>query len=115
MAAQGHRSSSVPAGVRVAIAKNFDGDAQLYQAFADSCATQFAQDVLIGEASCDVGDLPALCRLAHNLKSALTMLGHEDLCNLAAGLEAQSAAGDLPSAQASWRVLRAALPSLVSP
>jgi len=109
MATQRQQSSNVPPTVRAAIAENFDGDAQLYQAFAAACAAQFAQDVSIGQAGCDVGDLPALRRLAHNLKSALTMLGHDDLFAVAQSLESQAAAGDLLSAEASWRVLRTEL------
>ena len=114
MATQRQQPSNVPPGVRAAIANNFDGDARLYQEFAAACAAQFAQDISTGQADCDIGDLPALRRLAHNLKSALIMLGHDELFNLAAGLETQAAAGDLPSAQAAWRMLRAALPSLLS-
>jgi HPt (histidine-containing phosphotransfer) domain-containing protein len=109
MTTQRQQSSNVPPSVRAAIANNFDGDAQLYQAFAASCAVQFAHDLSAGQADCDAGDLPALRRLAHNLKSALTMLGHDELFAVAQTLERQAAAGDLPSARASWRVLRAQL------
>ena len=102
-------------GARNAIANNFDGDVQLYEAFAMSCAGQFASDIVAGQASCDTGDLRALHRLAHNLKSALTMLGHDELFAAAHALETHAAAGDVPSARASWRVVRAGLSSLGSP
>lgn len=115
MATQGRRSLNVPPGVRAAIANSFDGDARLYQAFAAACAAQFAQDISTGQWGCDNDDLPALRRLAHNLNSALIMLGHEQLSHLAQRLEAQAAAGDLVSARASWRTLRAALPTLPGP
>ena len=108
-----HRQPSVATPrVRAAIAANFDGDEQLYQAFAASCATQFAHDVSAGQAHCDAGDLPALRRLAHDLASALTMLGHDELFVLAGTLESQAAAGDLHPARASWRVLSTQLAQL---
>jgi HPt (histidine-containing phosphotransfer) domain-containing protein len=107
--------SDEPPSVLAAIANNFDGDEQLYQAFAAACAVQFAQDVSAGQVGCDAGDLPALRRLAHNLTSALTMLGHDELVAVAQALESQAAASDLCSARASWRVLCAELSLLRSP
>ena len=101
--------------VLAAIANHFDGDARLYRAFATSCAEQFAHDAAAGGAACDAGDLAALRRLAHNLKSALTMLGHDELFAVAEKLESEAAMGDLPSATASWRALRAGLSRLQSP
>ena len=109
MATQHRQFAAPPPRVRAAITNNFDGDAQLYQAFAASCAEQFVHDVSAGQAGCDDGDLPALRRLARNLKSALTMLGHDDLFAVAQSLESQATAGDLLSARASWRVLRTEL------
>jgi len=111
-----HRELADPSpGVRAAIANNFDGDAQLYLAFAASCAAQFARDVSAGQSGCDAGDLAALRGLAHNLKSALTMLGHDELSAVAQKLESEAAAGDLPSAKASWRELRTGLSRLQPP
>jgi len=77
MATQDRAFADRSPGVRAAIANNFDGDVQLYLAFASSCFEQFAHDLSSGEAVCDAGDLPALRRLAHDLKSALVMLGHD--------------------------------------
>jgi len=114
MAAHDRQFRDMAPGVRTAIANNFDGDVQLYEAFAMSCAEQFAHDIAAGQASCDAGDLAALHRLAHNLKSALTMLGHDELFAGAHTLESHAAAGDLPSARASWRALRAELSLLGS-
>ena len=114
MATQHRESSDHSPGVRAAIANNFDGDAQLYQGFAASCAEQFAHDMSAGQAGCDIGDLAALRRLAHNLKSALTMLGHDELFAAAQKLESEAAAGDLPSARASWHALRTGLSRLQS-
>jgi len=111
-----HREFAEPSpSVRAAIADNFDGDVQLYLAFAASCAAQFVHDIPAGQASCDTCDLPALRRLAHNLMSALTMLGHDELFALARKLESEAAAGDLPSAKASWHELRSELSRLQPP
>ncbi len=115
MATQHREFANSSPGVRAAIANNFDGDAQLYRAFAASCAEQFARDVSLGQAGFDAGDLAALRRLAHNLKSALTMLGHDELFAVAQKLESEAAAGDLLSAKMSWRELRAELSRLQFP
>ena len=115
MATQHQQFPNAPPSVHAAIANNFDGDTQLYQAFAAECAVQFAYDVSAGQARCDAGDLLALRRLAHDLKSALIMLGHDELFAVAQTLEGQAAAGDLASARASWRVLCADLSLLRSP
>ena len=115
MATQPREFADPSPGVRAAIANNFDGDAQLYRAFAASCAAQFAHDISAGRAGCDAGDLAALRRLAHNLKSALTMLGHDELFAVAQKLESEAAAGDLPSAKVSWHELRAELSRLQFP
>ena len=94
------------------IAQRFGGDAALYDAFAAACAEQFVHDLAAGQAACEAGDLPELTRLAHNLKSALTMLGHESVGVLAGRVEAQAGAGQTPAAFESWRALAAVLQRL---
>ena len=107
-----HRAAGVPAADRAgAIAARFDGDAALYDAFAATCRVQFVQDAAAGQAACAAGDLPALARAAHNLASALTMLGHDDISRLAARVEAQAGAGEHAAAE-SWRTLHALLQRL---
>jgi hypothetical protein len=113
--AQGVQGADFDPGVASAIALHFDGDSALYQAFAAACATQFVLDALAGQAASEAGDLPGLRRLAHNLKSALTMLGRGDACDLASLVEVQAAAGDLGPACASWDSLHSALLRLTSP
>ena len=108
-APQDEQGTDPEPGVAAAIALQFDGDAALYRAFAQSCATQFSLDALAGQAACETGDGPGLRRLAHNLKSALIMLGQDAVSDLASRVEEQAAAGDLDSACASWRLLRSAL------
>src|SRR5258706_11305313 len=115
MASPRQQVCAAPAAVRAAIDPHFDGDPALYQAFAAACAAQFAHDAATGQASCDAGDLPALRGLAHNLKSALILLGHDAPSGLAAQVERQAAAGDLPSVRMSWRLLRTALLPLHTP
>jgi len=102
-------------GVASAIALQFDGDAAMYQAFAATCATQFTLDAMAGEAACATGDVSGLCRLTHNLKSALNLLGRGAVSDLASLVEKQAAAGDLDSACASWRSLHAALLAMTEP
>ena len=101
--------------VAAAIALQFEGDAALYWAFAQNCATQFALDAVAGQLACEAGDVAGLRRLAHNLTSALIMLGHGAVSDLASRVEEQAAAGDLDSARASWRSLRSALLRLAEP
>jgi len=96
-------------GVAAVVAARFGGDAALYHAFAAACAEQFALDVVAGRAACAAGDLAVLRRLAHNLKSALSLLGRDAASSLAAQVEAQAATGDADSAGLSWRALDTAL------
>ncbi|MEQ1683192.1 MAG: Hpt domain-containing protein [Burkholderiaceae bacterium] len=102
-------------GKAAAIVEHFDGDAALYDAFAASCAGQFATDAAAGQSACETGDLQALGALAHNLKSALLMLGHTELSDLAARVDMLAAACDLASARVPWRALLAGLVRLQSP
>ncbi len=102
-------------GVAAAIAMQFGGDAVLYQAFAATCAAQFGVDRAAGQVACETGNLSDLRRLAHNLKSALSLLGHDRASSLAARTEERAAAGDLHSASVSWRSLDSALLRLEAP
>lgn len=101
-------SRSAP-NIEAAIADNFDGDATLYWAFAADCAAQFERDVVTGQRAVERGDLTQLGWLVHDLKSALTLLGHADLGGVAAEVEAQARRGERALARESWRRLRAAL------
>jgi len=101
--------------VAAAIATRFDGNATLYRAFAATCALQFALDAAAGQLACEAGDLTGLRKLAHNLKSALHMLGHDSMSDLAAHVEDQAAAGDLCPACNSWYPLQTALLRLKAP
>lgn len=94
------------------VERHFGGDRALYEAFSDACYGQFTLDLRQGDAADAAGDLPALRRLAHSLKSVLQTLGHEDASRTAAALEALAAEGDRVRAPAGWARLRAALAPL---
>ena len=105
----------VEPGMANAIATRFGGDAALYREFAADCAAQFALDVVAGRAACEARDLSRLRRLAHDLKSALTLLGHDGASSLAALVEGQAAAGEVDSARLSWQSLDTLLTRLGTP
>ena len=89
-----------------AIARFFDGDQALYLAFRSTCLTQFQADLQEGEQLNAAGDLEALRRLVHSLKSVLQTLGHADLSVMARDAEHAAKALDAPLASAGWERLR---------
>jgi Hpt domain len=94
------------------VARHFGGDQALYDAFSAACHGQFTLDLRQGNSADTAGDLPALRRLAHSLKSVLQTLGHDDASRAAAALEALAAEGDRARAPAAWARLRDALAAL---
>lgn len=105
-------SLRIASNVAAAIADNFDGDATLYRAFAAECAVQFEHDAATGQRAVERGDMTQLGWLVHDLKSALTLLGHADLGGLASEVEGLAQRGERARASESWRRLRAALTEL---
>lgn len=98
-----------------AIARHFGGQAALYHAFRRACVAQFHADCTEGDDAVAAGDAARLRRLAHSLKSVLTLLGADALAREAAAIEAQAAGAlgaaapaDAPWARA-WPALRDAL------
>jgi DNA-binding response OmpR family regulator len=79
--------------VRRAIELHFGGDASLYAAFRAAALGQFEADVQAAEAALAAADVASLRRVAHNLKSALRLLGHDAPSELARRLEALAADG----------------------
>ena len=59
------------------------------------------------------GDVQALQRVAHNLKSVLTMLGEASAAQSARSTEEYAAQGALESMQQGWRQLREQVQHLV--
>jgi HPt (histidine-containing phosphotransfer) domain-containing protein len=92
-----------------AIEANFNGDAALFHEFAAVCKAQFGDDANAGQAACDAHDLVALRAVAHNLKSALRMLGQARMADLASQVESSADAGALESACLAWRTMHPAL------
>lgn len=116
-------AAAAPAGraarQQQAIAEHFSGDAGLFRAYHDSCGPVFNDDLLQGDAACARGDVAALRRLGHSLKSVLRSLGENDAAEAAQALDsaAQAAAAgqgagraaELQALQAAWARLRRAL------
>ncbi len=94
-----------------AVDRFFAGDASLFKAYRDSCHQQFANDLRLGDAARASGDLAALRRLAHSLKTVLQTVGDAEASRLAAKAEADAARGDPQAAFAAWDGLR---PTLLS-
>lgn len=101
--------ASAAEGQAAAIEQHFAGDAALFRAFRESCLAQFAADVAAGDAALAAGDLPALRRLGHSLKSVLHTLGHAAPAAQAQALDAAAAAGTQADSAAHWQTLRVAL------
>jgi CheY-like chemotaxis protein len=72
------------AGAPQAVQEFFGGDQALYDAFLAQCRPQFARDASSGDVAAAAGDLPALRRLAHSVKSVWRSLGWDADSQLAA-------------------------------
>ena len=84
----------------------FGGDHGLYQAYLASCLAQFGNDLAQGDAAARAHDAPALQRVAHSLKSVLTMLGQPHTAQEAREIEAHAAAGATEAMRNGWQRLR---------
>jgi len=111
--AQAAPGAALPGGLsaaeRSAIDAGFGGDAGLFQAFREEARAQFAHDLAEGDRALAAADWPALRRLAHSLKSVLTLLGDEAAAGAARSLESAAAAADAAACRTHWPPLRAAL------
>nr|WP_242699001.1 response regulator [Delftia sp. SD018] len=102
--------SDMPAdGGPAVVSSYFGGDAALFHSYRASCLAQLPDDVALGENLLAARDAAALRRLAHNLKSVLRLLGHEQASGLAQTLEQACLASDWAGATDAWRQLGAAL------
>lgn len=89
-----------------AIELHFGGDAALYSAFRAAALDQFEADLRAGETALAQADAAALRRVAHNLKSALRLLGCDAPAELARRLESLAAENAAPSRlAAAWQPL----------
>ena len=84
----------------------FGGDHGLYQAYLASCLAQFGNDLAQGDAAARAHDAPALQRVAHSLKSVLTMLGQPHAAQEAREIETHAAAGATEAMRNGWQRLR---------
>lgn len=109
-AAEADVPADMPAdGGPAAVSSYFGGDAALFHSYRASCLAQLPDDVALGENLLAARDAAALRRLAHNLKSVLRLLGHEQASGLAQTLEQACMASDWAGATDAWRQLGAAL------
>lgn len=102
-------SLSVADAADDAVSTYFGGDRALYQNFLVHCRQQWQHDVELGDLALQQGDLQALRRLAHSLKSVLTTLGLAADGVLAQSLEHAAGEGRAEAAGALWPRLRAHL------
>lgn len=109
-------AATPPAGATTAsdpVTEFFAGNHALYRTYRAACLAQFAQDVRAGDSAVQAGDVQALQRVAHNLKSVLTMLGEASAAQSARSTEECAAQGALESMQQGWRQLREQVQHLV--
>lgn len=84
----------------------FGGDHVLYGAYRQACLVQFPQDVAVGDRAAMEGDCASLRRVAHNLKSVLTMLGEAQAARWARSTEDHAAASATEPMVQDWQRLR---------
>jgi HPt (histidine-containing phosphotransfer) domain-containing protein len=96
------------------VAEFFGGNRALYEAYRQACLARFPQDVIEGDLAVAVQDAQALRRVAHNLKSVLTMLGEAQAAQCARSTEEWAAGGDSGPMQLGWRQLRQQVLRVVS-
>lgn len=88
------------------VARYFGGDQQRFEAYRQSCLGPLAQDVAEGDLAAQSHDWITLHRVAHKLKSALTLLGQVQAAQTAGTTEAHAALQANPQALAGWAQLR---------
>lgn len=92
----------------LAIERHFGGQRSLFDDFKAATRQQFAIDITQGDGFADTGDVQALRRLAHSLKTVLRLLGRPAAAARAAALEsaAQRPGATMPALQEAWQRLR---------
>lgn len=80
----------------------FGGNRALYDAYRATSLVQLAKDLEEGDRAVGAGDLEALRRVAHNLKSALTLLGQAAPAQDARATEEYAAQSASAQAHAGW-------------
>ncbi len=105
--------SSMPASATDLVNKYFGGNQRLFMAYHQSCLDQFVEDLRMGDHAVQTQDNAGLHRIAHNLKSVLTLLGEEEGARLALRTETWAAQGAWALAASSWGPLRAQVHAFV--
>lgn len=90
----------------------FGGNAALFREYKAMCAAQFSQDLKDGDIALHAGDLGALRRLAHSLRTVLRTLGAAEGASMAQWLETVAATGDATASATAWAPLRRLLFSM---
>lgn len=99
-----------------AIDAHFGGRAALFDAFMSHCVDQLPMDLQAGDAASTAGDVAALRRVAHNLKSVLQLIGSVGGHAAARELESACMAGaPLDALTAQWQALRLQVSEICRP
>lgn len=110
----GAQAAAAPAAAPDPVVEYFGGNRAFFEAYRQSCLQRFPEDVREGDAALLAGDAQALRRVAHNLKSVLTMLGAAQAAQCALSTEDAAAAGDSATLQQGWQQLRQHVQELVA-
>ncbi len=108
-------AADAKASQQAAITRFFKGSSALYLAFRTASMGQFPHDIAAIEAAFAAQDAAALRRHAHNLKSALNMLGFEAYRQRALTIELAAVEGDLAAAALAWHSLQSGLTQVMGP
>jgi CheY-like chemotaxis protein len=92
----------------------FGGNRPLYEAYRVDCLARFPVDLGEGDLAARSGDAQALRRVAHNLKSVLTLLGEAAAAQQARSTEALAASGTVEPMREGWRQLRGRVQALLA-
>lgn len=98
--------SPTPAAATDPVNKYFGGNRGLFVAYRRSCLDQLGEDLHVGDRAVQTRDSAGLHRIAHNLKSVLTLLGEEEGARLAWRTETWADQGAWAQAASSWHPLR---------
>ena len=85
-------TAPLSAAERAIIESHFAGHEALFLAYRQGSLHQFPRDIEQGDRALQTSDWAGLRRVAHNLKSVLRTLAHEELAQTAAWLEDEAAA-----------------------
>lgn len=96
------------------VAEFFGGNRPLYDSYRASCLAQFPMDLGEGDLAAGADDARALRRVAHNLKSVLTMLGEVAGAQQARRTEEAAASGATALMGQEWQRLRRLVQALQS-